>query len=70
MKLAFVVQPRRVVQKILVLLNVWPFEPLLRALYMLAVRRVLFKLSAHPGVHAIYGAGSYFNGGKPIFERA
>ncbi len=56
--------PVQILQRLLVLLNLWPFEGLLRALYRVALRRVIGRVAAHPGVQAVYGTGSFFDGGR------
>ena len=58
------VGPVQLLQRVLVLLNLWPFEGLLRALYRFALGRVIGRVAAHPGVQAVYGTGSFFDGGR------
>jgi len=56
----------RLLQSVVVLLNLTPFRHVFRRIYGLGLGRLVAALSRHPAVFGIFGCGSYFEG-RPTY---
>jgi predicted nucleotidyltransferase len=52
----------RLLQSVVLLLNLTPLRRVFRRVYALGLRRVVAALARHPAVFCIFGCGSYFEG--------
>jgi len=56
----------RLIQSVILLLNLTPLRGLFRRIYAVGMRRVVATLAKQPAVYAVLGCGSYFQG-QPTF---